>query len=94
MAWPDLPFFLQVIPHLKHLDFNPALALVLQHLRVRVALAVPGRIVDAVWGAALVARLQMRQVSLDVARGAAAARGREADVRGHEVRCLRLGGKG
>lgn len=86
MAW-RAPFVLELVPERKDLDFDLALAVVLQQPLVRLPLLVSQAVQVPRVRRAEVARLLKGQVALHVAGRPAAARRREADVIGH-VRCL------
>lgn len=81
---------LEFITQLEDFDFDFALAIVFENVFVRLTLAVPEKIVVlGVWRSG-VARLEMGQVALNIARGTTTARCRESDVGRHdEGDCLR-----
>jgi hypothetical protein len=77
-------FLLELVAQLEDLDFDFALAIMFENLLVGLALAVSEKIVVLVVGSGGVARLEMRKVALNIARGTAAARSRESDVGRHD----------
>ena len=80
----DVLFLLELVAQLEDLDFDLALAVMFENVFVWLALAVLEKIAILGVGSGGVARLEMRKVALDVARGATAAWSREADVGGHD----------
>ena len=62
-------FFLELVAQLEDLDFDFALAIMFEDFLVGLALAVSEKIVVLVVGGGGVARLEMRKVALDIARG-------------------------
>lgn len=79
----DVLFLLELVAQLENLDFNLALAVMFENVLVGLALAVLEKIAVLGIGSGGVARLEMGEVALDIARGATAAWSREADVGRH-----------
>lgn len=77
-------FLLKLVAQLENLDFDLALAIMLENFLVGLALAVSEKIVVLVVGSSGVAWLEMGQVALDIARGATAAGSRESNVGRHD----------
>lgn len=85
MSWAlcSVPFFFQFVPQFKDLDFDLAFAIVFENALVRLSLSVAQAVEVFGVGRSAVARLDVGEVALDVARGAGAARRGEADVVRH-----------
>lgn len=92
-AFPQLgyaPLILQQIPQLKDLKLNLTLPIVLQDILIRLPLAVLQAVQVSGVGFAVVARLEVRQVALDIAGRATSSRGIKTNVGRHswEDRCV------
>jgi hypothetical protein len=77
-------FLLELVAQLENLDLDFALAIMFENLLVGLALAVSEKIVVLVVGSSGIARLEMGQVALDIARGTTAAGSRKSDVGRHD----------
>lgn len=85
LFWSYVPFVFKLVPQLEDLDLDRPLAVVLEDAAVGLALPVAQAVEVLGVGRGAVARPEVREVALDVARGARAAWGGEADVVGHCV---------
>ena len=80
----NVPFLLELVLQINDLELDFALRVVLEDVLVRLAQPVALlKVLRVGRGVVAVARPHVGEVALDVARGAAAARRREADVAGH-----------
>lgn len=83
----DLLFIFELIAQVEHLHFNLPFSVVLENSLVGLPLLVAQRIEVLGVGVRVLARLHVRKIALDIARGSAAARRGETDVVGHDDAC-------
>lgn len=89
----SLPFIFELVTQFKDFDLYLSLAVVLQDALVRLSLPVTQAVEVFGVGRGAVARFDVCEVALDVARGAGASRGGKAYIVGHggEERMVNLG---